>query len=195
MAPAALLNDCEYGGMLLDRASTEIERMRTAKKGYHGFPHACLTLLQNIEGNSRCIDCGSVLMAENAWGAVSYGALMCLNCSGHHRSLGVQVSCVRSVSMDEWSVEQIVCMLEGGNRQLAGFFSRHALSEDSCPLNKTITPQNVNRLRYKTKAALFYRQQLDAHVARVLRAGPYRGRDVSRRLRLHRSEPRSTTVE
>lgn len=162
---------------------------------YHKFPPACLALLKNMEGNQRCVDCGD---RDPQWAAVSYGALLCLQCSGHHRSLGVQVSCVRSVSMDEWSLEHVINMLEGGNAQLTLFFYRHLLSEealaakqqqhqqqqqDAATQPKVITKTNVTRLRYKTKAALFYRQQMALHTARVLQAGPYRGREISRKLK------------
>lgn len=201
MAPAAVLRDDEDGEVgipLIDMASGEIERMRAAKDtpAYKSFPPACLTLLKSMNGNIRCVDCGD---RNPQWAAVSYGALLCLQCSGHHRSLGVHVSCVRSVTMDEWSVKHIINMLEGGNEQLQGFFTRHHLSQDALadnPKKTNLSPENVTQLRYRTKAALFYRQQLDLHTERVLSSGPYKGRELSRRLRKKpRLEKRSTTVE
>lgn len=199
MAPAAdVHSNKDYGDVsvpLLDMASAEIERMRSSKEEtiYHSFPSACLTLLKQVQGNHRCVDCGD---HDPQWATVSFGALMCLQCSGHHRSLGVQVSCVRSVTMDEWSLPQVVAMLEGGNEQLYGFFSRHALSVEACPAQgKRVNKENVTRLRYKTKAAEFYRQQMNLHVATVLKNGPYRGREMSRRLRHHPLDTRNSTVE
>jgi hypothetical protein len=180
------------------------------------FPPHCLKLVRLLPGNSRCIDCH----AHNPqWAAVRYGALLCLQCSGIHRSLGVQISSVRSIGMDEWSAREVVSMLEGGNRQLQSFFHRHCLTEDSLVrsnvssssstttshhrtttgLQQSPQPQsqppshgdgtggsgglsrdNVQRIRYKTKAALFYRRQMEQHVQTILAAGPYRGRERSR---------------
>jgi hypothetical protein len=98
--------------------------------------------------------------------------------------------------MDEWSLAQVVAMLEGGNSQLYGFFSRHALSVEACPAaGKRVTKDNVVRLRYKTKAAEFYRQQMEMHVVNVLTNSPYRGREMSRRLRHHPLDKRNSTVE
>lgn len=37
------------------------------------------------------------------WASVNNGILLCLNCSGVHRSFGVRVSFVRSITMDSWS--------------------------------------------------------------------------------------------
>jgi Putative GTPase activating protein for Arf len=216
--------------LLLNRVSAEIERMRMAPttngnttntaittsttattseiRRFHSFPPACLEMLTSIKGNHRCVDCGE---QNPQWAACRYGALLCLQCSGQHRSYGVQISSVRSISMDEWSVNEVISMLEGGNSQLSAFFERHALTEQSCTINKTngrsndeittnrnlngdaslssstttttasvINKENVTRLRYKTKAASFYRVQMEQHVHTILTTGPYRGREVSR---------------
>ncbi|GAX25410.1 hypothetical protein FisN_5Lh512 [Fistulifera solaris] len=164
-------------------ASAELEAKRCHSEkisSYPSFPPACLALLKSIEGNDRCIDCGG---RDPQWAAVSFGALVCLQCSGHHRSLGVQVSRVRSIEMDEWKLDEVIAMLEGGNEQLGTFFLRHALTVEACVVkkNKAINKENVMRLRYKTKAAQFYRQQMQLHATSVLESGPYRGREMARR--------------
>eukprot|EP00568_Trieres_chinensis_P002050 CAMPEP_0183309230 /NCGR_PEP_ID=MMETSP0160_2-20130417/24605_1 /TAXON_ID=2839 ORGANISM="Odontella Sinensis, Strain Grunow 1884" /NCGR_SAMPLE_ID=MMETSP0160_2 /ASSEMBLY_ACC=CAM_ASM_000250 /LENGTH=234 /DNA_ID=CAMNT_0025473225 /DNA_START=50 /DNA_END=751 /DNA_ORIENTATION=- len=129
------------------------------------FPPACLALLRSLPGNSRCVDCGEM---DPQWASVSYGVMLCLSCSGWHRSLGVRNSFVRSVAMDSWSHAQILTMLEGGNEQLAGFFQRHSLSPTAAafPAQGGAVDEIV-RNRYRTKAALFYREQLSLHVGRV----------------------------
>jgi len=144
------------------------------------FPPACRQLLVDIEGNTRCLDCGD---ASPDWASVSYGALLCLGCSGKHRSLGVKTSFVRSISMDHWSTRQILSMLEGGNHQLSQFFSRHAL------------PHTMGTARYRTVAARFYREKLAEHVEDVLGRGEYRGRDKNRQKKKGdtRSESKSST--
>jgi hypothetical protein len=95
--------------------------------GHVRFPAACQAMLLALEGNSRCLDCGA---SNPEWAAVSYGAMVCLQCAGTHRSLGVNVSTVRSVTMDHWRYDEVVKMMEGGNRQLSAFFQRHALGRE-----------------------------------------------------------------
>jgi hypothetical protein len=76
--------------------------------------------------------------------------------------------------MDYWSHDQILCMLEGGNSQLHAFFARHCLVDDGMEKRKML------EIRYRTKAASFYRNGIRNHVQSVIRMGEYRGRKYSR---------------
>ena len=54
-----------------------------------------------------CVDC---LTPKPQWASVSFGTLLCLDCAGRHRGLGVHISFVRSVQMDAWKDAQIDAM-------------------------------------------------------------------------------------
>mmetsp|Transcript_18456 Transcript_18456/g.26037 ORF Transcript_18456/g.26037 Transcript_18456/m.26037 type:complete len:225 (+) Transcript_18456:84-758(+) len=156
---------------MLEAAAIELEEMRSncTNHGLHPLPPTCYRIITSLPGNQRCIDCGS---NHPDWATVSYGALLCLKCSGRHRSLGVKTSCVRSISMDNWSHAQVLAMLEGGNTQLSKFFERHDL----------VPRDDINGTdhRYKTKAASFYREHLQLHVKKVSHSGMYQGREAFR---------------
>lgn len=53
------------------------------------FPSNCLKLLYNIQGNLRCMDCDA---SNPQWATLTFGALICIDCSGRHRQMGVNVS-------------------------------------------------------------------------------------------------------
>lgn len=64
-------------------------------------------------GLRYCADC----KAENAcWAAINLGVTLCTNCASIHRSLGVHVSKVRSLTLDNWEPESLHVMLNLGNR-------------------------------------------------------------------------------
>jgi hypothetical protein len=44
---------------------------------------------------------------DPTWASANLGIFLCLNCSGCHRSLGVHISQVRSITMDAWFPDQI----------------------------------------------------------------------------------------
>lgn len=171
------------GVSLADMASLELEELKGQccenENSRGSFPTACRALLQEMGGNTRCLDCSR---KNPEWAAVSYGAMVCLQCAGSHRSLGVNVSTVRSVTMDHWRYDEVVKMLEGGNRQLSTFFQRHALGRECSEFQSPqLTSENIASMRYKTKAALFYRQQLEHHIQHLISQGPYKGRRRTKR--------------
>lgn len=63
--------------------------------------------------NRSCADCGA---PDPKWASANIGVFICLKCCGVHRSLGTHISKVLSVTLDEWSNEEIDSMIEvGGN--------------------------------------------------------------------------------
>uniref|UniRef100_A0A4W5RT81 Arf-GAP with coiled-coil, ANK repeat and PH domain-containing protein n=1 Tax=Hucho hucho TaxID=62062 RepID=A0A4W5RT81_9TELE len=68
--------------------------------------------IQCLPGNEYCCDCGQ---ADPHWASINLGILLCIECSGIHRSLGVHCSKVRSLTLDSWEPELLKLMCELGN--------------------------------------------------------------------------------
>ncbi|XP_020214374.1 ADP-ribosylation factor GTPase-activating protein AGD4 [Cajanus cajan] len=54
-------------------------------------------ILRRIPGNDKCAECSA---SEPDWASLNLGILLCIECSGVHRNLGVHVSKVRSITLD-----------------------------------------------------------------------------------------------
>ncbi|XP_051967715.1 arf-GAP with coiled-coil, ANK repeat and PH domain-containing protein 3b [Xyrauchen texanus] len=71
-----------------------------------------LQRVQSLPGNEICCDCSQ---ADPRWASINLGILLCIECSGIHRSLGVHCSKVRSLTLDTWEPELMKLMCELGN--------------------------------------------------------------------------------
>lgn len=73
-----------------------------------------------LPGNHLCADCSA---PNPKWASISHGAVICLECAGAHRGLGVHLSFARSLTLDHWSEKQLAAMLAGGNDRLKEYLS------------------------------------------------------------------------
>lgn len=55
------------------------------------------SILRAIPGNDICAECSA---PEPDWASLNLGVLLCIECSGVHRNLGVHISKVRSLTLD-----------------------------------------------------------------------------------------------
>ena len=57
-----------------------------------------MDMVSQIAGNALCADCGA---PRPTWCSINLGITLCIECSGIHRSMGVHVSKVRSLTLDK----------------------------------------------------------------------------------------------
>lgn len=77
-------------------------------------PQRAYMIILAMPGNDACADCSA---PDPRWASINLGITLCIECAGIHRSLGVHLSKVRSLTLDTdiWSPEIVKLMLSLGN--------------------------------------------------------------------------------
>uniref|UniRef100_A0A0D9WFY6 Arf-GAP domain-containing protein n=1 Tax=Leersia perrieri TaxID=77586 RepID=A0A0D9WFY6_9ORYZ len=97
--------------------------------------------------NKFCADCGT---PDPKWAALPFGALICIKCSGTHRSLGVHISKVISVNLDEWTDEEVNCLAcSGGNANVNTRYEAFLPENYIKPRQDCTTEERSNFIKYK----------------------------------------------
>uniref|UniRef100_A0A3P9BN97 Small ArfGAP 1 n=1 Tax=Maylandia zebra TaxID=106582 RepID=A0A3P9BN97_9CICH len=73
---------------------------------------AILSKMLREEDNKYCADCEA---KGPRWASWNLGVFICIRCAGIHRNLGVHISRVKSVNLDQWTTEQIQSIQDMGN--------------------------------------------------------------------------------
>lgn len=109
-----------------------------------------LLTLQKTDGNKNCADCG----AHNPqWASPKFGIFICLDCAGIHRGLGVHISFVRLITMDQCKPEEILRMEKGGNTRLNDYFQQHG-----------VDPKLPAKQKYDNYVAEDYKEMLTCEI-------------------------------
>lgn len=88
--------------------------------------------------NSTCADCKR---QRSSWASVSIGVFLCIDCAGIHRSFGTHISRIKSISLDNWTNDEINFMQNNGNKKINDIFESNLHPHFKIP-----TDQNDFRL-------------------------------------------------
>lgn len=89
--------------------------------------------LQKTGENKKCFDCSA---PNPQWASPKFGIFICLECAGVHRGLGVHISFVRSITMDQFKPEETLRMEIGGNERLKKYFNDNGVGLTLSPKQK-----------------------------------------------------------
>ena len=121
--------------------------VRTDSNSFEEDPSKLLQVVrENDQGNRWCADCNSESKTE--WVSINFGIIVCIECSGIHRSLGTHISKIRSLTLDtnSFSTDIVEILLQVGNR-ISNMVWEANLRDGQKP---TATATRDQRLRYIT---------------------------------------------
>ncbi|PPD79003.1 hypothetical protein GOBAR_DD24056 [Gossypium barbadense] len=97
-----------------------------------------IDVLRRVCGNDKCADCGA---PEPDWASLNLGVLVCIECSGVHRNLGVHISKVRSLTLDVkvWEPSVIGLFQSLGNTFANSVWEEFLQSRSALHVDLTLT--------------------------------------------------------
>ncbi|KAH1050879.1 hypothetical protein AAZX31_08G121400 [Glycine max] len=126
-----------------------------------GRPVSSKRRLQDLllqKDNRFCADCNA---PDPKWASANIGVFVCLKCCGVHRSLGSQISKVLSVTLDEWSSDEIDAMIEvGGNSSANSIYEAYFPEGFTKPGPDATHDQRVKFIRLKYEHQEFLQPSL-----------------------------------
>ncbi|XP_077468627.1 stromal membrane-associated protein 1-like [Stigmatopora argus] len=116
---------------------------------------AILSKLLREDENKHCADCDA---KGPRWASWNLGVFMCIRCAGIHRNLGVHISRVKSVNLDQWTQEQMQSMMDMGNGRAKQVYEAHLPENFSRPQTdqavEVFIRDKYERKKYHDKEAL-----------------------------------------
>ncbi|KAG7960080.1 hypothetical protein I3843_10G104000 [Carya illinoinensis] len=108
--------------------------------------------------NRFCADCAA---PDPKWASANIGVFICLKCCGVHRSLGTHISKVLSVTLDDWSGDEIDAMVEvGGNSSANAIYEAFIPEEYAKPGPDASHDERAQFIRAKYELQEFLKPSL-----------------------------------
>ncbi|XP_045769119.1 arfGAP with SH3 domain, ANK repeat and PH domain-containing protein isoform X5 [Maniola jurtina] len=103
---------------------------------------AIIRAVRSLPGNQVCADCGST--NDPTWLSTNFGVIVCIECSGSHRELGVHISRIQSLTLDRLSTSQLLIARNMGNQMF------NEVMENTLDDRDKLTPESTmeERLRF-----------------------------------------------
>ncbi|CEH14013.1 Predicted GTPase-activating protein [Ceraceosorus bombacis] len=116
-----------------------VERINSGQSQSKVSRAAEIARISRLPENSACADCR---LPDPRWASWALNGqpcciFICISCSGVHRSLGVHVSKVKSVDLDDWTEEQLDAAREWGNARANSYYEASRPASVVNPLSTT----------------------------------------------------------
>ena len=106
------VNKEEWMSVLLNSKEVSLNRAfedngkTSENQGLVEFQQTLVNYIRNIPSNNQCCDCGG--NSDVTWLAVNFGVIVCIECSGIHREMGVHITKIQSLTLDNIGTSQLL---------------------------------------------------------------------------------------
>ncbi|KAH7910541.1 hypothetical protein BJ138DRAFT_1152658 [Hygrophoropsis aurantiaca] len=132
-------------------------------------------------GNDICADCKS---RNPRWASFNLGIFVCVHCASIHRKLGTHITKVKSLTLDQWSKEQLEVMKQNGNVKVNSFYNPDETRHP--PPTNMIDSERDSELEKFIRAKYEFKRFVDRSASRLVPPARSSSSNVSR--------PRSTPI-
>lgn len=115
--------------------------------------------VRSMPGNQVCADCGST--NDPTWLSTNFGIIVCIECSGSHRELGVHISRIQSLTLDRLSTSQLLIARHMGNQTF------NEVMENTLDERDKLTPESSMEERLRFIREKYMYRSFAAHTCRV----------------------------
>ena len=126
----------EAGGWLKNLVNGKINTAQPLPK----YPKAVEEILQKFPENTKCADCQQ---PNPIWLSTGFGAFVCTECAGVHRSFGTHITNVKSLTLD--TIRKVQLSRACGNKEVNSVY----LSKLTTAIDFTDSSKRTERLRDK----------------------------------------------
>uniref|UniRef100_T1KWX7 ArfGAP with SH3 domain, ANK repeat and PH domain-containing protein n=1 Tax=Tetranychus urticae TaxID=32264 RepID=T1KWX7_TETUR len=100
-------NECEaWVSVLLNSKENALKKEFDSAPSLIELRQSVINQVLKLPGNDKCVDCGST--KDATWLSTNFGVVLCIECSGIHRDLGVHISRVQSLTLDNIGTSQLL---------------------------------------------------------------------------------------
>jgi len=145
----------EWMSVLLNSKEVSLNRAfedngkSTENHGLVEFQQTLVNYIRNIPSNNACCDCGG--QNDVTWLSTNFGIIVCIECSGIHREMGVHISKIQSLTLDHIGTSQLLVSRTMSNEG----FNKIMEARSSRKLNQNSTMEErkeIIRAKYIDKA-------------------------------------------
>jgi len=135
----ALKKELDNNSALL--GTWELDSSYSKNRSYIELRQNIINQILKLPGNDKCVDCNSV--KDPTWLSTNFGVVVCIECSGIHRELGVHISRIQSLTLDNIGTSQLLLARVVSNNRF------NEVLEASLEPGRKLSPASSMEERYK----------------------------------------------